>query len=345
MAPPLGTSLSCAGEGRNVNGGDIRIRVLIDNAEGATGLHSQWGLSFWIETPDTRVLLDCGGSGAFLQNARQLREPVDTADAFVLSHGHFDHGGGIHTLVDAAPSACLVLHPGALAPRWSLLRSGKPKRIGLPDRSLAVLRAVPERSIWAVAPLEVAPGVWASGPVPRRHLLEEAERTFFLDTACTIRDQVVDDQAMWIETPAGLVVLCGCAHSGVMNTVRYVRETVAGRGATGAEGLVVPVAADGLPAVRALLGGMHLLHARKERLQATADYLEALDLELCAPCHCTGKRATTLLGERLPDAFAEIVTGCELKLAYATRRPRGSLSLEPREARDAETIIAAENEK
>ena len=278
-----------------MTGDDIRIRVLIDNAKGAPGLQAQWGLSFWIETPDARVLLDCGGSGAFLQNARRLREPIETADAFVLSHGHFDHGGGVRELVDAAPSARLVLHPGALVPRWSLHKNGKVEPIGLQDRSLAALRAVPERSIWALAPLEVAPGVWASGPVPRRHPLEEAERTFFLDTACTVRDHVVDDQAVWIETPAGLVVLCGCAHSGVMNTVQHVRETVARRGAAGGDDVVVPVAADGQPAVRAVLGGMHLLQARKERLQATADYLEALDLELCAPCHCTGKRATTLL--------------------------------------------------
>jgi 7,8-dihydropterin-6-yl-methyl-4-(beta-D-ribofuranosyl)aminobenzene 5'-phosphate synthase len=305
-----------------VNGGDIRIRVLIDNAKGASGLHSQWGLSFWIETPDARILLDCGGTGAFLQNARRLREPIETADAFVLSHGHFDHGGGTDTLVNAAPSARLVLHPGALVPRSTLQKNGKVHPIGLPDRSLAALRTAPERSIWTLAPLEVTPGVWASGPVPRRHPLEEAEHTFFLDTACTIRDQVVDDQAMWVETPAGLVVLCGCAHSGVMNTVRHVRETVASRGAAGAGDLVVPVAADGRPAVRAVLGGMHLLRARKNRLQATADYLEALDLELCAPCHCTGKRATALLSERLPEAFAEIVTGCELRLAYSTRRTR-----------------------
>jgi len=314
-----------------VTGDDIRIRVLIDNAKGAPGLRSQWGLSFWIETPAARVLLDCGGSGAFLENARRLREPVETADAFVLSHGHFDHGGGVRELVDAAPFARLVLHPGALVPRWSLRKNGKVDPIGLPDRSPAALRAVPERLIWALAPLEVAPGVWASGPVPRRRALEEAERTVFLDTACTIRDQVVDDQALWVETPAGLVVLCGCAHSGVMNTVQHVRESVARRGAAGAEDPVVPVAADGLPAVRALLGGMHLLQARKERLQATADYLKALDLELCAPCHCTGKRATALLRERLPEAFAEIATGHELRLPYSTRRR--SLRLKPRVAR------------
>jgi len=312
---------------------DIRIRVLVDNAKGATGLQSQWGLSFWIETPAARVVLDCGGSGAFLQNARRLREPIEAADAFVLSHGHFDHGGGVRELMDAAPSACLVLHPGALVPRWSLRKNGKVDPIGLPDRSLAALRAAPGRSVWALAPLEVAPGVWASGPVPRRHALEEAERTFFLDTACTIRDHVVDDQAAWIETPVGLVVLCGCAHSGVMNTVQHVRETVAARAAVaGADDPVVPVAADGFPVVRALLGGMHLLQARKERLQATVACLEALDLELCAPCHCTGKRATSLLRERLPEAFAEIVTGRELRLAYSTRRPQRSLGRRTTEA-------------
>ena len=130
-----------------MTGDDIRIRVLIDNAKGATGLHSQWGLSFWIETPDARVLLDCGGSGAFLQNARRLREPIEAADAFVLSHGHFDHGGGVRELVDAAPSARLVLHPGALVPRWSLHKNGKVDPIGLPGRSLAALRAVPELSL------------------------------------------------------------------------------------------------------------------------------------------------------------------------------------------------------
>ncbi len=333
MAPLLDASRCAAGGRRSVTRDDIRIRVLIDNAKGAAGLRSQWGLSFWIETPAARVLLDCGGSGAFLRNAQRLREPVEAADALVLSHGHFDHGGGIREFVDAAPSARLVLHPGALLPRWSLHKNGKVDPIGLQDRSFAALRVVPERSIWALAPLEVAPGVWASGPVPRRHTLEEAERTFFLDTACTIRDEVVDDQALWIETPVGLVILCGCAHSGVMNTVQYVRETVARRGAAGTEELIVPLAADGLPEVRALLGGMHLLLARNERLQATAHYLEALDLELCAPCHCTGKRATALLGERLPEAFAEIVTGRELRLAYSTGPVRRSRSFQPGEAR------------
>jgi 7,8-dihydropterin-6-yl-methyl-4-(beta-D-ribofuranosyl)aminobenzene 5'-phosphate synthase len=324
-----------------VRDSDIRIRVLIENVRGAAGLSSQWGLSFWIETPHARLLFDCGESSAFLQNAQRLEEPIESADALILSHGHYDHGGGIHELAEVAPTARLVLHPAAVAPHYELRKGGKVDYIGMPDSSLAALRAAPERSVWVLGPTEVAPGAWVTGPVPRRHPLEEVEPTFFLDKACTIRDHVVDDQAMWIATPAGLVILCGCAHSGVMNIVRHVREAVAGRGVFGSaesrsrasssmaavavRGAVagvhhplVPVASDGLPAVRALLGGMHLLQARKERLQATADYLASLDLELCAPCHCTGKRATALLRERLGGAFAEIVTGCELRVAYSS---------------------------
>jgi 7,8-dihydropterin-6-yl-methyl-4-(beta-D-ribofuranosyl)aminobenzene 5'-phosphate synthase len=299
---------------------DIRVSVLVENAGGAPGLVARWGLSFWIETPRARVLLDCGDSGAFLRNARQLGIPLETADAFVLSHGHYDHGGGIGDLVGIAPTAPLVLHPAALAPRYSRRTDGKVAPIGLPDRSLTALRSAPERAVWAQAPLEVAPGVWATGPVPRRHPLEEAESTFFLDPACTIRDHVVDDQAVWVETTAGLVVLCGCAHSGVMNTLQYVRETVAARwasepaGRDAGTGGAARRGGDGLPAVRAFLGGTHLLHARAARLRATAAYLEALDLELCAPCHCTGKRATKLLRERLPEAFADVVTGSVLTL-------------------------------
>lgn len=311
-----------------MTGGDIRIRVLVDNAKGADGLLARWGLSLWIETTDARVLLDCGDSDAFLRNAEHLGIRLAAADAFVLSHGHYDHGGGIGALLEAAPSVPLVAHPAALAPRFSRRASGKVEPIGLPDRSLAALWSAHERLVWALRPLEVAPGVWATGPVPRRHPLEEAEPTFYLDSACTIPDQVVDDQAVWVETPAGVIVLCGCAHSGVMNTVRHIRETVARRGseASGRRGgqaklgpRDVPsepmrIADDGLPAVRALVGGTHLLHAGADRLRATADYLDALELELCAPCHCTGKRATSLLRRRLPRAFAAVVTGSRLRL-------------------------------
>jgi len=288
----------------------VAVTVLVENARGPGRLRSQWGLSCWIEAGGSRVLLDCGASDAFRANADELGVELATADAFVLSHGHYDHGGDLAALMAAAPGARLVLHPGALVPRYSLRRTGSPEAIGLPERSLSAVRGHPDRVDWAVRPRRVAPAVWVTGPVPRREPIEEVEPSFHLDEACTVRDLVVDDQTLWVETERGLVVVFGCAHAGVLNSVAYVRRLVAERlSGPAAERPRVPTAADGLPRVRAVLGGMHLLRARKDRRETTVDELTTLGLELCGPCHCTGKRATDLLRARLPDAFVDVRTG------------------------------------
>jgi 7,8-dihydropterin-6-yl-methyl-4-(beta-D-ribofuranosyl)aminobenzene 5'-phosphate synthase len=306
--------------------GTVRVTLLVDNERGAPGLRAQWGLSAWIETDRARVLLDSGGNDAFRRNAQTLGTQLERADAFVLSHGHEDHGGGISTVVRAAPAASLVMHPGGLAPRYWLGRTGKVDPIGLQDRSIAALVSVAERVTWALGPVEVAPGVWATGPIPRRHPLEEAERNFFLDHSCTVRDHVVDDQALWVETPGGLVVLLGCAHAGVVNTLDHVRRLAAEMHAPGPvpppPGDVrpgvdgdLPLATDGLPRVSAVIGGMHLLHASPARLHATSEALLAAGVRLVAPVHCTGKRGRRHLHERLGDACVAAATGSVLEIA------------------------------
>jgi 7,8-dihydropterin-6-yl-methyl-4-(beta-D-ribofuranosyl)aminobenzene 5'-phosphate synthase len=290
----------------------LRVTLLVDNDRGAPGLRSQWGFSAWVEADGARIVLDSGCNDAFWRNARKLGVPLDKTDVFVLSHGHFDHGGGIRRMVEAAPAARLVLHPGGLAPHFWLCKTGKVEPIGLPDGSLAALRTASERVTWALGPLEVAPRVWASGPIPRHDPLEKAERNFFLDRACTVGDQVVDEQAMWVETPSGLVVLVGCAHAGVVNTLDYLRRVSAASGAAASHEL--PPAADGLPRVCAVIGGMHLLHASPARLRATGDALEAAGVRLLAPVHCTGKRGKAHLHERLAEAFVACATGSVLEL-------------------------------
>jgi 7,8-dihydropterin-6-yl-methyl-4-(beta-D-ribofuranosyl)aminobenzene 5'-phosphate synthase len=287
---------------------ETSVTVVIDNTTVEPSLAKQWGLSFWIEAGEARILLDCGASSSFLRNARALGLSLDALDVIVLSHGHYDHTGTLAQVLAAAPSARVVAHPGALSPRYNLEKTGKRRPIGLPEPSLEALRRALERTTWALAPAEVSPGVWVSGPVPRRHQLELAEPAFFLDQACTMHDEVVDDQALWIETPGGLVILSGCAHAGVMNTVEHVRAVVAERAPAQPTERSGPAPAK----VRAVLGGFHLLQAKKDRLEATATCLESLDLEVCAPCHCTGKRATDLLRERLGDVFVEIGSGARL---------------------------------
>jgi 7,8-dihydropterin-6-yl-methyl-4-(beta-D-ribofuranosyl)aminobenzene 5'-phosphate synthase len=295
----------------------VRVTLLVDNERGAKGLRAQWGLSMWVEAGPSRVLLDSGLNEAFWRNARALGVPLHDADAIVLSHGHDDHGGGFARAVNAAPSAKLVLHPGGLAPSYWLSRTGKVESIGLPEHSLKAIWGSAERVAMALGPVEVAPRVWASGPIPRRHPLEEAERNFFLDRDCTVRDHVVDDQALVVETAAGLIVLLGCAHAGVVNTLDHVRRVAAESRASLATGAdePLPLAADGLPRVRAVIGGMHLLHASPARLRATSEALNAAGVDLVAPVHCTGKRGKRHLREALGEAYAECVTGSVLEFS------------------------------
>lgn len=282
----------------------VAITVVIDNTALVPKLAKQWGLSFWIEAGDARVLLDCGASRTFLSNAASLGLSLADLDAIVVSHGHYDHTGTLAHVLAAAPGARLVVHPAALGPRYNLEKGGKHRPIGLPEASLEAVRREPHRTTWAAGPTQVAPGVWACGPVPRRQPLEGTEPTFFLDEACTVRDHVVDDQAIWIETPTGLVILTGCAHAGLINTVEHVRTLVAARSLKESAG-----SGGAASKVRAVFGGFHLLAARKDRLEATAGYLESLELENCGPCHCTGKRATDLLRARLGRAFADVGSG------------------------------------
>jgi 7,8-dihydropterin-6-yl-methyl-4-(beta-D-ribofuranosyl)aminobenzene 5'-phosphate synthase len=295
----------------------VRVTLLIDNERSAPGLCTQWGFSAWIEAGGARVLLDSGGNDAFWRNARALGVPLESADAFVLSHGHFDHGGGLWRVVQAAPGARLVLHPGGLAPHFLLRKTGKVDPVGLPERSLVALHSAARRITWALGPVEAAPGVWASGPIPRHHALEEVERNFFLDRACTVRDQVVDDQAVWVPSSVGLIVVVGCAHAGMVNTLEYVRGAAAQASQTAAT-VRLPLAPDGLPQVAAVVGGMHLLQASSARLHATAEALAAAGTRLVVPVHCSGKRAKAYLHDRFGEAFVAAGAGSVLLVGGQT---------------------------
>ena len=281
-------------ESRPRNGGtapDGRIRVtcLIENTSDDRALAAEHGLSMWIEAHGVRILLDTGQGCACIENARRLGIALADADFIVLSHGHYDHTGGLAAALAAAPTALLVVHPAAAAARYAV-RPGEPGReIGMPDWAReAVARLDRTRIVHAAGPVVLAEGIGVTGPIPRETSFEDAGGPFFLDPAGARPDAIADDQALWIAAAGGLVVLAGCCHAGVINTLRHARR------------------ASGIAAIRAVIGGFHLGNANPERLAATAAALEDLRPALLAPCHCTGERAT----EVLRNAFGARVVRC-----------------------------------
>lgn len=271
----------------------ITVTVLSDN-HAAYGLAAEHGLALWIETPERNILFDTGRSAAMPQNAETLGIDLSSADCVVLSHGHYDHTGNLPQTFEHAPRASLFFHPDVTSTRYSIHETPKP--IGMPAASQAALRAWPaERRHCITAPFRLCEDVMLTGPVPRETAFENTGGPFFLDEAGRQPDQILDDQSLWIATEKGLVVCLGCCHAGVVNTLRYLTRI------------------DGENRIRAVIGGMHLLHANSERLERTEAALKEYAIPHVVPCHCTGDLATEALAQSLGPSVQPGYAGMKLR--------------------------------
>ncbi len=219
-----------------------------------------------------------------------LREPL-TAEVG-LSHGHYDHTGGLKSLLGRNIDLKVYACSDAFNPKYARDPDGTIRYIGSPIAKADVEKQA--KIILLNGPMQIMDSIYATGPVPRLTAFENTGGNFFTDADCTTTDMLLDDQSIFWETSKGIVILSGCAHSGIINTLNYVCQIT------------------GNKPIYAVIGGMHLLHADSERLQATMQAFKDYDVKIVIPVHCTGINAVEYFKNKIPECLKSMHTGSSI---------------------------------
>ena len=274
----------------------LTLTILADN-QASPGLLSEHGFSLWIEFNDQRILFDTGVGTSIEKNAEKLGIPLRDDKIVVLSHGHYDHTGGLAKIIAiSAKQPDIYCHPGILRERYSIW-NGQPKSISLPRESMEAFNQLTNTKIhWITKTQTLFPGFELSGEIIRTNTFEDCGGPLFFDSCGQQIDLIEDDLAAYLETDKGIIICVGCCHAGISNTIKHLRN----QGVT--------------QTIRGIIGGLHLLNADENRLKSIFNFLQTLDLEFIIPCHCTGDQVVEKLRARFKDKVTSGYAGLTVNL-------------------------------
>jgi 7,8-dihydropterin-6-yl-methyl-4-(beta-D-ribofuranosyl)aminobenzene 5'-phosphate synthase len=274
-----------------------RLIVVVNNQVAFGPLMGEHGLSIWLEHRGLNILYDTGAGRALMPNLESLQMDPNKLDAAVLSHGHFDHTGGLAQLLQARSEPLTVYcHPAVFASHVHALDDGTTMEIGPPLGSQAAYEAIGARFQMVTEPVSPWPGVTLLAPIPRVTEFEgPAPGLFSQRDGDLIPDPFDDDLAMLVEGDEGFSVVTGCAHAGAINVLLAAEDAAGGP-------------------VRLLVGGTHLgpAPARQQR-HALGELKRRAHLYVAAG-HCTGAEMEATLARELGERFIPLEASLAMQL-------------------------------
>jgi 7,8-dihydropterin-6-yl-methyl-4-(beta-D-ribofuranosyl)aminobenzene 5'-phosphate synthase len=273
-----------------------RITILCDNTVGAlSGTLGEHGFAALVEWDGGSLLFDTGQGATLLHNAQRMNRDLHRVGQVALSHGHHDHTGGLLPLLRYFGGKEIFAHPAIFSRRYRLKDTGESWPIGIPYEE-HFLRGTGGRFSLSDQFREIGPGIFLTGEVPRKTPFEQGDAGQFCDDAGCAADMVPDDQSLIIVSNRGLVLLLGCCHAGVVNTIGHARERT------------------GVADLYALIGGTHLGFSDPAQLDATVKALRSCRLQKLCAGHCTGFAASARLFKEFPGQFQPAHVGFTIEI-------------------------------
>jgi 7,8-dihydropterin-6-yl-methyl-4-(beta-D-ribofuranosyl)aminobenzene 5'-phosphate synthase len=264
----------------------LRITTLSENTAGRGSFLGEWGLSILLETENTTIIFDSGQTISAVHNADTLNIDLTRVSKIVLSHGHFDHTGGLRDVLRRIGKEVeIIAHPHIWQPKYARRKDEQDRYIGIPFRR-SELESLGARFNLTTEPVSLTDNIMTTGEVPMVTDYEKIDEGLFIKEETGWQpDKLLDDQALVLKSEAGLVVILGCAHRGMINTLYHARQLT------------------GIEKIHIVIGGSHLMDASEERLWRTVDALRELKIQKLGLCHCTDLPAASLLAREFGESF------------------------------------------
>jgi 7,8-dihydropterin-6-yl-methyl-4-(beta-D-ribofuranosyl)aminobenzene 5'-phosphate synthase len=276
---------------------NYRITILCENSVGPlSGTLGEHGFSALIEpSHGDPLLFDTGQGLTLLHNARRMNKDLSLVRQVVLSHGHYDHAGGLMPLLEECGPKLVYSHPSVFRSRFRVKDTGDCNPIGIP-LSREELEAAGASFDLSKEFRAIAPGIFLTGEVPRVTDFETGDQGLYCDCTGQELDNTPDDQSLLLETEKGLVLVLGCCHAGLVNTLEHVAYMTGRRD------------------IHAVIGGTHLGFCGQDQIGKTVAALRTLGIKKLAASHCTGFAASARLSRELPKEFQLAMVGYTLEV-------------------------------
>lgn len=266
----------------------MKITILCENTVGRRVGLGEHGFSALIETDHGNYLFDTGRGESVVRNSLELNKDLRTVKKIFLSHGHYDHTGGLPEVLKLRGEVDIHAHPNVFLDRVHVVEeNGKETKrfVGIPYKR-SYLESLGANFILNKDFFEVEEGIFLTGEVPRKTSFEKLDPKLFTEIdGKTNPDVFLDDQSLILNTERGLLVILGCAHSGIINILNHV------------------INKTGKDRFYAIVGGTHLDFLAPEQLEESIKALRKIQIEKMGASHCTGMSGAFRLHQEFGDRF------------------------------------------